>query len=344
MSRLERRYRSALRLLPTSYRAKWEDEMVDAFLESRTNPINHPAYPGRSWPEFASVAALAVRVRLRPVDPSPRHARWLHGARLAVFALMFVHAAQAVSGVAFWAWVLGRPGWLPAPPVMEQIVSLPTDGWHIANLAVPVFWLPAFVSLLYGHRRAAVLFGLSGLLPALAATVAGDLGSPGWAVTSWDFLLLDVAALLTLSVLPTGAPPARRWPWLLGTTLAGLLVLTPLFLFHPTGGPLLLTDDVGVLCLATVAACACHLVITGSRPTARRPDSAAWSTALLLLAVAALAIRLHQNADVLHAAYAWTARMLFGVEVAALAAVLIPLSRRGRANDIPAAGDGVHSP
>jgi hypothetical protein len=34
MSRLERQYRLCLRLLPGWYRAKWEGDMMDAFLAS----------------------------------------------------------------------------------------------------------------------------------------------------------------------------------------------------------------------------------------------------------------------------------------------------------------------
>jgi hypothetical protein len=34
MSRIEERYRFVLRLLPVSYRQRWEEDMVASFLES----------------------------------------------------------------------------------------------------------------------------------------------------------------------------------------------------------------------------------------------------------------------------------------------------------------------
>lgn len=65
MTRLERRYRRVLRLLPAAYRAAWEEEMVATFLESRDSDdaetAEYTADFGRpSCPEVASVTVLAV--------------------------------------------------------------------------------------------------------------------------------------------------------------------------------------------------------------------------------------------------------------------------------------------
>ncbi|GAA0374752.1 hypothetical protein GCM10009530_26600 [Microbispora corallina] len=61
MSLLEDPYRRVLRLLPASYREGREEEMVAAFLEGSPGAGDN-ARP--RWPEVASVAALAIRVRL----------------------------------------------------------------------------------------------------------------------------------------------------------------------------------------------------------------------------------------------------------------------------------------
>ena len=78
-SQLEERYRTVLRILPADYRAAWEDEMVATFLAgmARDDPeeAGYVADYGRpSWPEVASVVALAVRLRLG--GASPRHRAW----------------------------------------------------------------------------------------------------------------------------------------------------------------------------------------------------------------------------------------------------------------------------
>ena len=70
MSVLEDRYRSVLRMLPASYRAVWEEEMVSTFLASMDpDDIDEAEFradfgrPGFS--EVASVAGLAVRTPRR---------------------------------------------------------------------------------------------------------------------------------------------------------------------------------------------------------------------------------------------------------------------------------------
>ncbi|MBE1582663.1 hypothetical protein ACFPOI_60465 [Nonomuraea angiospora] len=71
MTLLEQRYRSVLRLLPASYRAEREEEMVDAFMEmygDAPDEIN----PRPPWSEIASVLALSVRIRLGAAGSAPR--------------------------------------------------------------------------------------------------------------------------------------------------------------------------------------------------------------------------------------------------------------------------------
>ena len=54
-SSLERRYRSALRLLPASYRARWEEDMVGTFLEGNAGDRAWPR-----WSELLSVVGLTL--------------------------------------------------------------------------------------------------------------------------------------------------------------------------------------------------------------------------------------------------------------------------------------------
>jgi hypothetical protein len=71
MTPLERRYRRILRLLPTGYRQAWEEDMVDAYMESASHD-GGDAPSARSRAEHLSVVGLAVRLRLSGVHASPR--------------------------------------------------------------------------------------------------------------------------------------------------------------------------------------------------------------------------------------------------------------------------------
>ncbi|MDU0295217.1 hypothetical protein NUG22_38985, partial [Saccharothrix longispora] len=63
VARLERRYRSLLRVLPRWYRVEREEEMVGIFLADRGDGLDlEYGWPG--WGEAAATAGLAVRVRL----------------------------------------------------------------------------------------------------------------------------------------------------------------------------------------------------------------------------------------------------------------------------------------
>lgn len=82
MSRLEQRYRLVLRvLLPAAYRNAWEEDMVATFLDSvDSDDAEATEYavdcrrPSSS--EVASVASLAVRLRLGAAGAPPRYVAW----------------------------------------------------------------------------------------------------------------------------------------------------------------------------------------------------------------------------------------------------------------------------
>jgi hypothetical protein len=83
VNRLEQRYRLVLRtLLPASYRKLWEEDMVATFLESMDSDDAEAAefladYGRPGWSEVASVAALAVRLRLGAAEAPLRSATGL---------------------------------------------------------------------------------------------------------------------------------------------------------------------------------------------------------------------------------------------------------------------------
>jgi hypothetical protein len=103
VNRLEQRYRVVLRtLLPASYRKLWEEDMVATFLESMASDDAEAAeyladYGRPSWSEVASVAALAVRLRLGAANAPLRSGAWGEAVRLVALMGLLVHAAAPPS-------------------------------------------------------------------------------------------------------------------------------------------------------------------------------------------------------------------------------------------------------
>ncbi|TQS26663.1 hypothetical protein [Microbispora sp. KK1-11] len=95
-SLLEERYRRWLRLLPASYRAEREEEMVSAFMEgARPGRTGHDDQRPR-FLEIASVAALALRLRLGGPGSPPASYLWGEAVRRA-----------ALLGLVFWTMIAG---------------------------------------------------------------------------------------------------------------------------------------------------------------------------------------------------------------------------------------------
>jgi hypothetical protein len=137
VTRLERRHRRVLRLLPAAYRAAWEDEMVATFLESRASEDPETAefeadFGRPSWQEAASVAALAVRLRMEAIGLRPRAGAVAPLAAVrgeAVRALTLLAAAALalrVSWLLDWALLTGNARDLvpPALAAAEAIAVL----------------------------------------------------------------------------------------------------------------------------------------------------------------------------------------------------------------------------
>jgi hypothetical protein len=311
MTPLERRYRRVLRLLPASYRAAWEEEMVAAFLESMatTNPEDSEflaEYGSPSRSEVASVAALAVRLRVPLVQlrlgvpgAPPRYAASSDGVRRAALALVLLHASFATVGLGTMLWLLGLVPRVPHAPVEWTQPGLIGRGYVTFTL-LDLAWLVAYLALVFGYRRVAWWSACV----AVATSVSNDigryvLGAARSFVTLPSTVLFGGLLLVALLAFHRDAPalPVRRCLASLGAGIGmatGFLVLVDVVLAH------LLTDQrhvalnalldwAGVYSVLLVAAAVPYLLVVLVRPARR---GSPWSLAFALLAAAALGLRL----------------------------------------------------
>jgi hypothetical protein len=310
---LELRYRRALRLLPRYYRDQWEEDMVSAFLESSLT-----GDPGEdefiiefgkpSWPELASVAALAVRLYLGGTGAPRRYLAWGQAVRRAVVAVLLLRTVLVLGSLVFLAWTHHLLGWLPAPPgpvaspAATPLVQGPlpapfatssltgsdatiwTTGWSAGWYAADYAYIVAYVALVLGRYRTAKLFAVlaagQDLVYLLQLWLTGHHPQMGpWA----GWILFDLVPVLALAAFHRDAPPVARRPWLLALPAGFILVAVPMLALqvygHPSWG---LPGYPGLGCILVAVACLIQAARARSRRTA---DSGAWSLALVLLAV-----------------------------------------------------------
>lgn len=203
MSLLEERYRRVLRLLPASYRAEREEEMVAAFLEG----ADRKAGPDEQWPrarEVASVAALAFRLWLGGPGAPPTAVAW--GAavrRAAVLGLVFWTAA----GVLFATQAMLTYG--PGGAVLGiGDPGVPERTRHVLAELSPLLWAGSLAALVLGRPRTAKAAAVAALVVPWAL-VPPDLDTGS--ALRWAGTVLPAAA--TVLALAAGfhrdAPPAR---------------------------------------------------------------------------------------------------------------------------------------
>jgi hypothetical protein len=328
VSRLEERYRSVLRLLPRSYRALWEEEMVAAFLDSMASDdpeeADFVAEFGRpSWSEVASVALLALRLRLTNPAAPPRYLAWGDAIRIIALVGLLSRAMTGTLDVGIRLWLAGQLPGLPAPPA-GWASALPPDVWHRAWGLSGLVGLLAYLALVFGQRRAAQWLAPLALLPLVISTITASLHpAEPLLVTRWAGLLLDALLLAALAGYHRDAPPVHRRPWLLALPAGILLMLGVLFLSNYQPIPLL--DWATICCGAVVVAGLVQL----AAPLFGRSRTPAWTHALALLALAALVLRLISLADYLvHvSSRQWAGPLTTSlVEVAMVVAVGVPLA------------------
>ncbi|RAJ58944.1 hypothetical protein K378_04804 [Streptomyces sp. Amel2xB2] len=227
-SLLETRYRRVLRMLPASYRARREEEMVDTYLQDFDEYEQDELRP--AWREVASIAALAVRTRTGGPGAAPRHV--LAGAALRLFALLSVllHGARELTDRALsLAYVSG------APADDRALFLGMFDGHDGVASAVraaclwllPLCWVGAYAALLRERRRPALVLAVLAALPGLMPAVDWAAGLPVL-IDGYD---VAFAASGWLTVLALGcavhedAPPARLPAVPPGLALMGVCVL-----------------------------------------------------------------------------------------------------------------------
>jgi hypothetical protein len=199
-SLLEQRYRTVLRMLPSSYRARREEEMVDTYLEDFDEEELDELRP--SLGEVRSIAALAVRARMGSAGAPARYA--LAGSAVRLFALLSIllHGARELTdramSVALYNGATGED--------RELMLSM-FDGHEplaavnaTCQLVLPLCWVAAYAALLRDRRRAALVLSVLAALPGglwlLLDPVFGAGGIPsGFSVATTAFAWLTVLAV-----------------------------------------------------------------------------------------------------------------------------------------------------
>ncbi len=297
MTPLEERYRRVLRLLPGSYRQVWEEDMVATFLAGfdtdDPEEADYTADYGRpSWPEIASVVALAVRLRVGTAGAPPRYAAWGGAIRLWVLTGMMVNAAFGTIGAAMAMWLAGLIPLVPAPPVLSEPPGYP-GSWHQLSLFAAftgVLWLPAFLGLVLGERKLARWLGLAAAVAAVTSSVL-TVAVTGQRVPNdvgYQFLI-DALLVAGLLAFHRGAPAVRRRPWLAGFAVSTVAIVGYALLMHRPEGPLPPLDWAGLTGAAVFAAAVVHVVLL---VRGRLGRFTAWTPALALLAFTVLGLRL----------------------------------------------------
>ncbi|MEW9549260.1 hypothetical protein [Nonomuraea sp. NPDC050783] len=224
-SLLERRYRAVLRLLPASYRAEREEEMVAEFMEL-SGDVPDEIGPRPPWGEIASVLALSLRVRLGGSRTRPRPYAWGETVRLVALLGLAHHAAFALFDLAALALATGGGEAAPpgAPGSPERLAA-------VVGTGLGALWPVAFAAAMLGRARLAKAAALLGLVPLAAYLVAaavpplagdlvpplaGDLVAPasgGLVAPAPGRVLLDLVPVLALLLgHHRDVTPARR-PW-----------------------------------------------------------------------------------------------------------------------------------
>ncbi len=346
-SRLEERYRGLLRILPSGYRAVWEEEMVGAFLDSvATGDPETDEYradfgrPG--WSEVASVVTLAIRLRTGAAGTTPRYLAWGQAVRLVALVGLLVQAAWGLVIIGLGLWLAGRLTLLPAPPP-AWTQGPPVDLWHRVTDAAWLAWLLAYIAVLLGHVRAARWVAVLAMVPAVLSMLwhVFALGAGPNTFTEWYLMLLKGLVVLALTAwIPTrdqrGAPllwipmrdqrdtpPVRPRPWLLGLPVATVLVLGVVLLPAPAPDSPPLLDLAGLYSLAFLGAAGWY-----AWRGRHRTD---WAHALALLALAVFGLRLGSILDYATGVPFTDRTALIGlglIEAAAVVAAGVPLAVR----------------
>ncbi|MEU6408850.1 hypothetical protein [Microbispora sp. NPDC046933] len=228
---LEERYRRWLRLLPASYRAEREEEMVSAFLEgAQSGRAGHDDQRPR-FLEIASVAALALRLRLGGPGSPPRSYLWGEAVRgAALFGLVFW---TVISGLYAGQAVLTYG--IPADALPDGVMGIGDPGSPervrlvLADLT-PLLWAAGLGALVRGRARTAKAAAIAALVVPLVLFPPLFVRPEG--VVSWACSVLPaVVTVLALAIgfhrdAPQPRLPARRALLLLALPIAAGVLLS----------------------------------------------------------------------------------------------------------------------
>ncbi|WP_214414514.1 hypothetical protein [Sphaerisporangium fuscum] len=222
MSLLEDRYRYLLRMLPASYRAEREAEMVSAFLEG-AGDLRDEDNPRPRWSEVVSIVGLSVRVRLGGVGAVPRFFAWGEAVRLvAVLALAF----HATMSCAWLAETLKRVV-IPLSGGYEVTLGAPGSAqrsWEMAYALSCLLWTVAFVFLVRGGLRAAKLSAMLALALSWGSVVQREAAAADVPLIL-QTLLFGVPVLALWAGFHRDAPrPSRPW-WIAAVPVAAGVLL-----------------------------------------------------------------------------------------------------------------------
>ncbi|WP_436763752.1 hypothetical protein [Streptosporangium sp. V21-05] len=317
MSLLEDRYRRWLRLLPASYRAEREEEMVSVFLEGSPD-VSDDDGPRPRWSEIASVAVLAVRVRLGGAGhPAPRSLAWGETVRLVALLGLGLQAFLGALAATSTLRAYGMIG--TAEPLIAQMAGPTGSPERLAAILgglAGALWFAPLAALLAGRPRAAralallaLVLEVPGLIQMVLAVLSGLTAFPGLPVFSglpsfsgltvfpWSVPAGLLPPLVTVLALWAGfhrdARPVRRSLWLLLPPLAAGAALVALY--EAIASPALaawmwpwldLPGQLSVLILGAGVAYAC---VHAYAPDRRTPS---WPLALAILAMPVLGVRL----------------------------------------------------
>lgn len=321
-SLLEDRYRRVLRLLPTPYRLAWEEDMVATFLQAAyaADPDDPEGVElGRpDAAEMSSVAALAVRLRLGGPGAAPRYQLWGDAVRRLALVGLLANAVLAIVGVILEVWITLRLPGISVPA--DAVLGYPTR-WHALWGLTALLWLPAYLSVVYGHFGTARVLAAAAFAPRLitvSIALASDAGA--FTASATYSLLFEAIGVLALAAFHNGAPQVNTKPWLIALPAGVVGIFALLLLSQPPTDHYVLLDLPALWCLGVTAAAVAHLIMAARGPGQRAP---AWSLALAVLAAAALGLRIVTLVDLLAFFPAPNRSTMIVVSVAEAAAVFV---------------------
>jgi hypothetical protein len=247
-------------------------------------------YGWPQWSEVASVAALAVRLRLGTPGAPARYAAWGAAVRLAALVGLLGYAAGSLAGFGLTAWTSGLVPWLPAPPaeVLQRPPFLTSTLWFVEWL----LWLAAFVSIVVGELRLGRVLAYVALVPPLVDSARAMVGSVSDAANVLTGLLLATS----LVAFHRDTPPVRRGPWFACLAVGAAVVvgvgvaMTWIAVDWPAGPHVwILADWPGLWCLALVPVATGYLVASAVRPRRRVGP---WPHALAMVGTVVFVLRL----------------------------------------------------